>query len=556
MLISLSIQNFAIIDSCEMELQPGMTALTGETGAGKSILLDALGLVLGDRADATSVKSGKKRAEISAEFQPPESSTVWEWLEQHELDDDTSCILRRVVSREGKSRGYINNRPVSIQTLRQIGEMLIDIHGQHEHQSLTRALTQREMLDSTLKSGTALVQVKTAWAELQKARKRLEDVTSDSRRHAERVDLLRFQLQEFNEMQFDSNETDSIEARHHQMANAGQLLEIGNRALESLDGDNSAYSALTKAGRDLEQLSRLDPAGQNNRVEAVNTAIINCNEAATGLREYLSELEVDNDQLEWLDQRLSTLDRLARKHQVDIHELPGVLSRLQQELDALDMTDADIESLRTQCTAHEETYHACCNKLHRQRSKAAAQMGERVSAAMDELGMTGGSFICDLQADQTRESEYGWDRVTFRVSPNPGQPPGDISKIASGGELSRISLAVQLLSRSTDSVNAFVFDEVDSGIGGGTAETVGRYLRELAGQAQVICVTHLPQVASQAHHHQRVSKTVTEQQTFTALQELDEEQRVEEVARMLGGKKITKRTRQHAQEMIDAAADA
>ena len=533
-----------------------MTALTGETGAGKSILLDALGLVLGDRADATSVKSGEKRAEISAEFQPHDSSPVWQWLEEHELDDDTSCILRRVVSREGKSRGYINNRPVSIQTLRQIGEMLIDIHGQHEHQSLTRSNTQREMLDNTLKSDTARAQVRTAWCGLVEARKKLDDVTSDSKHHAERVDLLRFQLQEFDGIQIDSDETLTIEARHHKMANAGQLLETGNQALESLDGENSAYTSLTKAGRDLEQLTKLDPTEKNNWAEAVNTAIINCNEAASGLRDYLSRLDIDNDQLEWLDQRLSTLDQLAKKHQVDIKELPTVHSRLQRELEALDMTDTDIESLRQECRAREETYQAGCKKLNRQRTQAATRMGEQVSAAMEELGMTGGSFVCDLQTDKSRESEHGWDRVRFLVSPNPGQPPGDINKIASGGELSRISLAVQLLSRSTDSVNAFVFDEVDSGIGGGTAETVGRYLRELAAQAQVICVTHLPQVASQAHHHQRVSKTVTEQQTCTSLQELDVDQRVEEIARMLGGKKITNRSRQHAQEMIGAAADA
>lgn len=556
MLITLSIRNFAIIDSCEMELQQGMTALTGETGAGKSILLDALGLVLGDRADANSVKSGEKRAEISAEFQPPESSPVWNWLEEHELDDDASCILRRVVSREGKSRGYVNNRPVSIQTLRQVGEMLIDIHGQHEHQSLTRPAVQREILDSALKSQAGLNQVREAWHALLQARKRLEDVTSDTRRHAERVDLLRFQLQEFDGLQFDKTETQTIEARHRQMANVGQILEAGNSALDSLDGDNSAYTCLTRASRELEQLARLDPTEKNIWIEAVNTAVINCNEAATGLRDYLSKINVDNDQLDWLDQRLSTLDQLARKHQINISELPEVQARVQQELETLDMTDADIESLRTECTAREETYHACCKKLHRQRTRAAAQISQRVSAAMEELGMTGGGFICEVQTDESRESEHGWDRVRFLVSPNPGQAPGDITKIASGGELSRISLAVQLLSRSTDSVNAFVFDEVDSGIGGGIAETVGRYLRELADHAQVICVTHLAQVASQAHHHQRVSKTVTKQQTCTALQELNEEQRVEEVARMLGGKKITKRTRQHAQEMIMAAAGA
>ena len=554
MLVTLSIQNFAIIDSCEMELQSGMTALTGETGAGKSILLDALGLVLGDRADANSVKQDAKRAEISAEFQPPDDSPVWPWLTEHEFDDERSCILRRVVSREGKSRGYINNRPVSIQTLRSVGEMLIDIHGQHEHQSLTKSATQRDLLDSTLKSRTSLEQVKKAYNALRSSRERLHDLTTDNKRHAERVDLLRFQLQEFQSLNIDAEETSNIESRHRRMANAGRLIETGNQVIEALDGDNGAYAKLTLASRHLGDLARLNQDAKT-WVDSVNSAMINCDDAAAGLREYLSNLELDSGQLDWLDQRLSALDQLARKHNVTIDALPTVNNALQHELDALDVSDTDIEGLRKECDALLDVYRAACKKLSRARKTSATKMNKQVSGAMEELGMAGGTFICELATDETLESEYGWETIRFLVSPNPGQKPGEISKIASGGELSRISLAVQLMTSSHESVNAFIFDEVDSGIGGGIAETVGRYLRKLAENAQVLCVTHLPQVASQAHQHQRVSKTVVDKQTRTSLEELDSAQRVEEIARMLGGKRITSKTRQHAQEMIVSVTD-
>ena len=555
MLVTLSIRNFAIIDSCEMELQQGMTALTGETGAGKSILLDALGLVLGDRADANSVKQGERRAEIFAEFQPPESSPVWQWLTEHEFDDDSSCILRRVVSREGKSRGYINNRPVSIQTLRSVGEMLIDIHGQHEHQSLTRQTTQRALLDSTLKSQRTLTKVNDAYRALVTARKRLQDLTTDTQRHAERVDLLRFQIQEFQALNTNAEELQSIEARHRQTANSGRIVETGNRAILELDSENGAYAKLGQASRHLAELARLDST-VSSWVESVNAAMINCDDAAASLRDYLSNLEVDNSQLEWLDQRLSSLDRLARKHQTSISELEPVMAGLQKELEQLDVSDTDIDSLQQECDALAEVYSASCRDLSKSRKAAAKKIGKSVSAIMEELGMAGGVFVCDVETDETRESEHGKDRISFLVSPNPGQKPGDISKIASGGELSRISLAVQMLTTGGESVNAYIFDEVDSGIGGGVAETVGRYLRQLAEQAQVLCVTHLPQVASQAHHHQRVSKTVENRQTRTTLEELDETRRVEEIARMLGGKTITKKTRQHAREMIGGVTES
>ncbi len=552
MLVSLSIQNFAIIDSCEMELQEGMTALTGETGAGKSILLDALGLVLGDRADANSVKQGAKRAEISACFQPPEQSPVWSWLEEREFDDDNSCILRRIVSREGKSRGYINDRPVSIQTLKTVGQMLIDIHGQHEHQSITRSKVQKQLLDSTLPNKRALDKVSKAFTELEQVKLKLDRLTDETRTNTDRIDMLRFQIQEFEHLKTNREETDSIEARHKQLANSGRLVETGNAIIELLEGDHGAYAQLTQANRQLSKLAALEPEAKSWS-DALNTALINCDEASSSLRDYLSSLDIDGEQLEWLDQRLLSLDRLAKKHKVDIKDLCDLCEKLELELETLDFSDADIEKLQQEFQAKQEVYRNACAALHRQRQRAARALGEAVSGSMNTLGMEGGVFECEVHADESKVSAEGWDTIKFVVSPNPGQATGEISKIASGGELSRISLAIQLQTTSYESVNAFIFDEVDSGIGGGVAETVGNFLRQLAENAQVLCVTHLPQVASQAHHHQRVSKSVKNGQTMTGLEDLGQEQRVEEIARMLGGRKITNKTRQHASEMINAA---
>ena len=535
-----------------MELQEGMTALTGETGAGKSILLDALGLVLGDRADASSVKQGAKRAEISACFQPPEQSPVWGWLEEREFDDDNNCILRRIVSREGKSRGYINDRPVSIQTLKSVGQMLIDIHGQHEHQSITRSKVQKQLLDSTLPNKRALDKVRKTFAELEQVKHKLDTLTDETRNNTDRIDMLRFQIQEFEQLKTNREEVDSIETRHRQLANSGRIVETGNAIIELLEGDQGAYAQLTQASRQLTELATLEPTA-SSWTDALNTALINCDEASSSLRDYLSSLDIDGEQLEWLDQRLLSLDRLAKKHDVEISDLCDLSEKLRQELDTLDFSDVDIEKLQQEYEAKREVYRTACAQLHRQRQRAARALGDAVSASMNTLGMEGGVFECEVHADESKEASEGWDTIKFVVSPNPGQAAGEISKIASGGELSRISLAIQLQTTSYESVNAFIFDEVDSGIGGGVAETVGNFLRKLAEGAQVLCVTHLPQVASQAHHHQRVSKSVKKGQTVTGLEELNEEQRVEEIARMLGGRKITNKTRQHASEMINAA---
>lgn len=557
MLSQLTIRNFAIIDSCEMELQPGMTALTGETGAGKSILLDALGLVLGDRSDAKAVKHDASKAEITAVFTPPDKSPVWQWLEEHDYDDEGSCILRRIVPKTGKTRGYINGCPVSMQTLRTAGEMLIDIHGQHEHQSLTKRSTQRQLLDSTAKSPAAADKVRKLYRRLEEVREQLDAINTQSEQNDQRIDMLRFQIQEFDALSLntdkESDELASIENEHSRMANAGRLLEIGNATLQLLDdSDHSAYQSLNQALKRLTELGELD-SHSNECSELVNTALINCSEAASSLRDYLSGIDVDAQKLAWLDERLATLHRLGKKHRVEIGELGEVSARLRAELEKIDASGFDAEKLKEEYEGLLEVYHDSAKKLSRQRKSSALTMNREVSHAMNELGMEGGVFECRVDIDESRISPFGHDEVRYLVNPNPGQKPGEISKIASGGELSRISLAVQLFTTSYESVNAFIFDEVDSGIGGGVAETVGKYLRELAGNAQVLCVTHLPQVASQAHNHFLVKKKVVKGETTTSLNELEGDDTIEEIARMLGGKKITNKSRLHAKEMLQEA---
>ena len=539
-----------------MELRPGMTALTGETGAGKSILLDALGLVLGDRADAGSVKQDAERAEITALFNPPQQSPVWPWLKENDFDDEGNCILRRIVLREGKSRGYINGRPVSMQTLRTAGEMLIDIHGQHEHQSLTKRSTQLALLDSTAKSEKTLQQVAKSYEKLTIVESKLEQLTSESEQINQRIDMLRYQIQEFDALDISDDEVLTIESDYSRMANAGRLLEVGNGILQNLDeGEQSAYWHLTQAQKKLSELAELDGQSEAivNALEVVNSALINSDEAASSLREYLSSIELDADKLAWLDQRLAGFYRLSKKHKVEIPELAAVANKLKTELAGIDAAGVDAEQLAKEHAALIQVYLDEAAKLSKQRRQTAKLMNERVSKAMNELGMEGGVFDCQVDTDPARITASGQDTVRFLVSPNPGQKPGEINKIASGGELSRISLAVQLLTTSHQSVNAFIFDEVDSGIGGAVAETVGQYLRSLAADAQVLCVTHLPQVAAQAHNHLLVKKKVSRGTTTTSLSELGGEETAKEIARMLGGSKITSKSLQHATEMLQQA---
>lgn len=553
MLNQLQIRNFAIIDTIELELSDGMTVLTGETGAGKSILIDAIGLVLGDRAGSDTVRPGTKRAEICASFNIDTIDAAKQWLIDHDLDDEGQCFLRRIVATEGKSRGYINSRPVSMQTLRTLGEMLVDIHGQHEHYTLSRRPTQRTLLDRTLPNDTLLNQVAESFERWSTLNEQIQSLARETDIRKQQADTLRFQLQEFKSLSLNAEELAEIENEFQRAANAGRLLELTKRALINLDSvDTGAGALLQSTVNQLEQLNAIDPS-LKDCLEIVNTASILTQEASTSLRNYLNSTDIDENRLQFLDDRLSQLHPLAKKHHCDLTDLLDKQQELEAQLEQVEISDDDLEQMQRECDARLEIYHSHAKKLTRQRQKAAKKLADSVTRCMQSLGMQDGEFLVELNTDVQQLNKIGHDSAQFLVSPNPGMRAGEISRIASGGELSRISLALALVTREAVSRTILVFDEVDAGIGGAVATTVGDYLRQLSDKTQILCVTHLAQVAAQANHHLRVEKEVVADQTRTLITPLRGDDMVDEIARMIGGAKLTKKSRQHAREMLTGA---
>ncbi len=552
MLLSLHIRDFAIIDELEIELRPGMTALTGETGAGKSILLDALGLLLGDRADTGSVRHGAQRAEVSASFDVSALEAARAWLAKQQLDLDGECQLRRVVAGEGRSRGYINGSPVPVQSLRALGERLVDIHGQHEHQSLTKRDLQRRLLDSHGGHQPLLDRLAGLRRDWKRAQQQIEAIIGNGQDRDSRLEFLKFQLQELDELAPEAGEARRLHDEHARLANAGQLLETCARHLEHLyDDDDSAQSLLSQALSDLEPLTAIDPS-LREASELINAALIQLEEGVDQLRSYRERLELDPQRLGWLEQRLDQLHRVARKHRIEANTLSEFHQRLDQELRQLEQADQRLGALADQRRELAADYGKVARELHRKRVKTAATLSAQVSERMQALGMKGGQFSIEVTAtDSDKLPAHGVDSIEFLVSANPGQPLKPLARVASGGELSRISLAIQVVAAADTTIPTLIFDEVDSGVGGAVAEAVGGQLRTLGRHHQVLCVTHLPQVACQAHQQLQISKLTGDQTTRTRVRPLSDDERVEEVARMLGGQKITASTLQHAAEMLN-----
>jgi DNA repair protein RecN (Recombination protein N) len=557
-LTGVSVRNFAIIDEVALELRPGLTVLTGETGAGKSILVDALGLVLGDRADATSVRHGAERAELTASFDLAALPEVAAWLIEQALDADGECVLRRVIGAEGRSRAWINGVPATLQTLRELGERLVDIHGQHEHQSLTRPAMQRALLDARLAEPARLGEVAAAfaaWRAEDEARARLEAAARD---RVQRLELLRYQLRELEALAPVAGEAAELATECARLANAGRLTEGAGGALELIyeSERGAAHDAVARAAELLSELAAVDARlGEPQRLLA--EAEIQLAEAAAGLRHYLGGLEIDPARLDAVQARLESLKELARKHQVEADALPARQAALAGEIEELEQAEIRLGRAAERLAAAEAGCRQAAGQLGAARAAAAAELSTQVTALMHQLGMPGGRFLAMVEHHPGAEcTPHGLDTVEFQVSANPGQPPAPVARIASGGELSRISLAIQVAARSLQPVPVMVFDEVDSGIGGGVAEIVGRRLAELGARAQVLCVTHLAQVASQASHHLRVAKLTDGETTRTSLKALTENEKVEELARMLGGVEITGTTRAHAEEMRKRARQA
>ncbi len=554
MLTHIHIHNFAIIEALDLELCPGMTALTGETGAGKSILLDAIGLVLGDKADSHTVRHGAEKAEITLSVDITQSPAAQHWLEEQALNSEEDiCILRRVITKQGKSKAWINGTPATLTLLRELGEQMVDIHGQHEHQSLMKKDMQRQLLDIFADHDSLLQKTREQWRQWKTLHERLQTLSTQNRQHQERLDLLTFQVQELEELAQGTTELERLDEELSRLANAEELKAVAERGHHLLyASEPSLYSQLSHLSQELTRQIALDSQLEAPQ-ELINSAQIQLQEAAILLRDYAGNLELDPQRLQWVENRIADIRNMARKYRLEPELLPQYLIQLQAELATLDSDEYDIAALQEKLQQAANTYQQTANKLSQSRKKAATQLSNEVSGAMQQLGMQGGIFEIQVTQDCQYPQPQGLDHIEFRVSTNPGQPLKSLIKVASGGELSRISLAIQMAAAQKMTLPALIFDEVDTGIGGGIAEVVGSQLRQLGSTRQVLCVTHLPQVASQAHHHYKVTKQKTAQHTTTDVQCLNAQQRTEEIARMMGGKKITPATLTLADEMLARA---
>ncbi len=555
MLTHLQVRDFAIIDAVEVELEGGLTVLTGETGAGKSILVDALQLAVGARAGAEAIRHGAERAEVAATFDLRRADPALRGLlEEQSIDADDELVVRRVVTREGKSRAYLNGQQVPVQVLREVGPFLAEIHGQHEFQSLLRASAQRQLLDDYAGAGTQAAEVAALHRERAARAAALAALEADARDRDARLDLLRHQVNELTALALQPDELPTLAAERSRLANGGRLAEAARGALELLyeSDSGSAHSLAARAHATLRQAAALD-ARLEALLPGLDAAVIGLADASRELTRYLDGLDSDPARQEQVEQRLAAIEAAARRHRVPAAELPAKALELQTELGRIEGVEQALTSHREAVRAAGRAWHDAARRLSTLRAKAAQTLGRDITARMQTLGMTGGRFEVALHPAASSESAPGGlEDIEFLVSANAGQPPRPLAKVASGGELSRLSLAVQvtLASRTGSGGSCMVFDEVDSGVGGAVAEIVGRELAALGRAAQVLCVTHLPQVAALGTRHLRVSKLTDGLTTRTQITPLQGAARVEEVARMLGGVTITATARGHASEMI------
>ncbi len=556
MLRRLSIRDYAIIDALDLDFASGFLVLSGETGAGKSILIGALGLLLGDRAEGGVVRSGRERAELSAEFDLQHSPDATQWLKENELtdpDDARHCLVRRVIGSDGRSRAFINASAAPLSHLRELGERLVEIHGQHEHQRLTQIATQRALLDESGVAASLLEAVADAAREYQKLCQAIERARALASRDPGQLDYLRQQVRELEALGLTSDELTQLDSEHKQLAHAGRLIEDGGLAQELLlSGENNLHDQLNRVETLLQGLSELHE-GFGEFQTLVTQARLQAREAADGLRRMLDRLELDPERLVEVEQRLAAIHELARKHRVRREELPQHLTTLQEESSLLEQAAGDLGAWTAKQEAALKTYQAAAQKLTAARDKAASVLAPKVSNVLRELGMPQAQLqIVVAHNENAAPRAIGSDEVSFDFSANPGQPPRPLAKVASGGELSRLSLAIQVTVRQASSAQTLIFDEVDAGIGGAVAETVGRKLHELARSGQVLCITHLPQVAAQGDHHYAIRKEVKTGQTYTRVSPLVGKARIDEIARMLGGKKTSAATEALAKDLLKA----
>jgi len=552
MLSTIQIENFAIIDHLEVDFHNGMTVLTGETGAGKSIIVDALSLVLGDRADPAVVRNNCKQADITANFDLKMQPAIENWLAEQELNADGDCLLRRIISKEGRSKAYINGHAATLSMMKALGEQLVDIHGQHAHQALLRPGMQTHLLDNYAAHGDRVKSLSNQWQQWQQLGKELQQLQQSEQERRDRHELLDYQVSELDQFGISAKEIATIDEEFNRLANSNQLMEETTEQYHTLyqDENRSAFELVSQAATRLEHLAEMDKT-LTPIAEILHSAGIQIQEASQEIREYQQQLEQDPEKLNLLDQRLSQLHDLARKHRVEVRDLPELQIRLHEELRELTHSSKRLGELKQDVDKARQLYLDEALALSKSRHKAAAKLNKAISMHLGQLGMSGGKFEVEfLPLEEQRFNAEGTEKISFLVTANPGQPLQPLSKVASGGELSRISLAIQVVTVSDSSIPCLVFDEVDVGIGGGTAEVVGNLLSEISGQSQVLCVTHQAQVASKGDQHYRVVKDSINNITTTCIEDLQTEQRTEEIARMIGGLEITDQTRKHAEEML------
>ncbi len=549
MLLSLSIRDFVLVDRLDLRFDTGFTVLSGETGAGKSVLIDALGLLLGDRADAGWVRHGAGRAELAAQFDIAGQDSVVQLLEDYALEGDEGlCLLRRTIDSSGRSRAFINGQPATAAQLKEIGEYLVDIHGQHAHQSLLRSEAQRTLLDAYGGQGSAVTAVRGAFQQWRQLKDRLDRAVLHADEHSAERERLLWQIDEVAALELLPDEWMALQTEHARLAHAAALIEGCEAGLSALsEGEVSCQSMLASTQAQLGALVDYDPELQET-IDLLASVEAQLSETVYSLRHYSRRLELDPERLGEVERRMDTLYRISRKYRCEVEKLPELLEQWRGRLNELGVNE-DVEALTAAVAEAEQTYRALAVELSAARASAASRLGEVVSQEMQTMAMAGSRFEIALIALE-QPAAYGLEQVEFRVAPHAQAPARSLAKVASGGELSRISLALQVVTSQLASVPTLIFDEVDVGIGGRVAEIVGQLLKRLGQRHQVLCVTHLPQVAACGDRQFQVSKHQSENGIYSRIEALDDRGRVEEIARMLGGVELTDLTRQHAAEML------
>jgi len=554
MLQHISISNFAIITNLELELKPNMTVITGETGAGKSIVIDALDIALGDRADSQLIRKGCDRCEINVVFDITHNTAAKQWLAKHALDSDEECICRRIFNREGRSRHFVNGSAVTLQQLRELGLLLVHIHAQHQHQALLKRDQQRQILDNNPKHANLLQDIQNSYQQWQQLKQQKQQLRKMTENKTAQQELLRYQLNELETLHFQANELEQLHQQQKKMHHAEQLTENLQNALNCChEHELSALSQLQRGKKSLEIIQAIHP-NIDQAIKLLDQALLHTEEASHEIRAHYDSIDNDPEKLQKIEQRLNRIYELSRKHHIDAIDLPDLQQQLQQQLQQLDNVNAELEKIdhaQQQCL---HNYQQAAKKLSVLRQTTAKRLSQTITRSMRQLGMPNGKLVIECHVEHGIEPQaFGMDQIDFLVSANPGQPPQPLTKVASGGELSRISLAIQVITAQTETTPTLIFDEVDVGIGGSTADIVGQLLRKLGETTQVLCITHLAQVAAQGHHHFTIKKQANTKTTQVELCALSGKQRIEEIARMVGGVKMTEQTRAHAKEMLEIA---